>query len=157
MFRNEFGNTFRSKVIYWEDDNTVIVDSDGLGREFVNVQALIATKPKRKYCTIWHEAYNAYIPVYLGQVIIENQTQKSYRIQTADYDNANKDWNLKCIDESHIGANKTFATNAPYNVVKRATAIAGPIDFGSPILPNINTKPINVPIIPIAGATSTHP
>ena len=45
---------------------------------------------------------------------------------------------------------------APYKVVNKATAIAGPIAFGSAILPNIATNPINVPIIPIAGAKSTQ-
>ena len=32
--------------------------------------------------------------------------------------------------------------------------MAGPIDFGSPILANICTKPTSVPIIPMAGAKS---
>ena len=39
-------------------------------------------------------------------------------------------------------------------MVSSATAIAGPIDLGSSIAESICTRPIRVPIIPMAGATS---
>ena len=55
-----------------------------------------------------------------------------------------------------IGINIVLAIIAPYKVVKSATAIAGPIAFGSAIFPSIATKPTKVPIIPIAGAISTQ-
>ena len=53
-----------------------------------------------------------------------------------------------------MGMNKTLAMIAPYMVVNKATAIAGPIEAGSLILPSMITSPTNVPIIPIAGARS---
>ena len=52
---------------------------------------------------------------------------------------------------SAIGCAKALAITAPYNVVSSATAIAGPIAAGSDMLASICTRPISVPIIPIAG------
>ncbi len=43
-----------------------------------------------------------------------------------------------------------FPIIAPYIVVSKATAIAGPIAEGSAMLSSIATRPIRVPIIPIA-------
>ena len=48
----------------------------------------------------------------------------------------------------------TLAKIAPYIVVSSATAIAGPIDLGSDMLPSMITKPARVPIMPMAGAIS---
>ena len=56
-----------------------------------------------------------------------------------------------------MGRQIMLARNAPYKVVNSATAIAGPIDLGSSMLESMATRPIRVPIIPIAGAISPMP
>ncbi len=61
---------------------------------------------------------------------------------------------LRRASLSAIGIAIRFAIIAPYNVVSSAIAIAGAICFGSFIEPSICTRPISVPIIPIAGAAS---
>ena len=53
---------------------------------------------------------------------------------------------------SASGEAKALAMTAPYKVVNRATAMAGPIAAGSLMLDSICTSPIRVPIMPIAGA-----
>ena len=61
---------------------------------------------------------------------------------------------LRRCSLSAIGRATMLASTAPYRVVSKATAICGPIAFGSFILTSMPTKPTSVPIIPMAGATS---
>jgi glutamate N-acetyltransferase/amino-acid N-acetyltransferase len=73
-------------------------------------------------------------------------------LQNLSSELSEKSFNRITID----GDTTILASIAPYSVVNSATAIAGPMDFGSSMFDNIATRPISVPIIPIAGATSPN-
>ncbi len=80
----------------------------------------------------------------------------SWMLMTASMINdlANRSSVLRSASLSAIGMAITFAIMAPYSVVSSAIAMAGAICLGSLIDPSIWTRPISVPIIPIAGAAS---
>ena len=61
---------------------------------------------------------------------------------------------LRKCSLSAMGRAIILASTAPYRVVSSATAMAGPIALGSFMLDSICTRPISVPIMPMAGATS---
>ena len=55
-----------------------------------------------------------------------------------------------------VGLQSQLAINEPYNVVTRATDIAGPILDASSRFLSMLIRPISVPIIPHAGPNSAH-
>ena len=107
---NEYGNTDKCKVIYW-DEEYVTVDSKTNGRYDTHIQSLIGEPLNHSCCVIYHPGYDAYLPVYAKQVILDANFQ-SFRVSEAKYNYSNGVWILDCIDEELDKANiKLFARN----------------------------------------------
>ena len=61
---------------------------------------------------------------------------------------------LRSSSLSAMGMAIMLASMAPYRVVSKATAMAGPMDLGSLMLASMATNPTRVPIMPMAGPRS---
>ena len=107
------GYSTRCKIIYWESEDEIIVDTLDKGRQTVHKQSLIGTNLQKPCCTIYHPEWDAFLPVFKNQVVL-NSTFDAYRVQNAQYNWLQKQWELICVDEKIENATVKFINTDVY-------------------------------------------